>query len=418
MSSMPPPPSESAGRVVFPVAVLRRNGYLLGFTFGVAVVGLLLYLTAGHARSLDLFGLLGAIWGTLITPIVLVRNSFPLERATTAEADEAGLAVHGLPFIERERIRQAYVQPGGTGAVLRISIQQQGTLALVCTLETATHLLRALRLDATEKTATVKARSPISPWLAWPLGFAVVVATTIFCANFMPSAAGGFLCTASLVAWAILLVLGAWSREVTVGADGVEVSWLGRARFFAYAEMLPPVVERQSVRLTMRDGRAVKLAARNRYDHEARQGADDQAISARIERAYHAETRGPDDPSGLLRRGARSALDWLRALKAVESGRRQGGYRVAALTDDQLSGIVANPGADPTLRAGAAIALAHDPDPRLRAHIARAAEACAHPRLRVALDVLATSDRESDWVEALEGVVDDDHPRRGASRNG
>jgi hypothetical protein len=395
-----------------PVALLRRNMPFLGFMLGTLLLGTCLAF-AGHTLESTLAGIFCMVWSGVITPFVIARNPFPRPRQTFAVADDRGLAIEGLPFMERSRILQAYVQPGPTGSVLQIMIAGRGTLVLVSRPEHAAAIVRSLGVDASRKTATIAARSPVSAWVAWPGGFALVVAVFVGAINFLRDAYGGPACIAALAVWAVLLLLWSWPARVTIGADGVEVRWLGRRRYYAFSEMMAPKIEGRAVHLDFPRKRSVTLVAKKSYDAESRQGADDQALAMRLLEAYSCSTSAGDrDPSLQLARGGRTVRDWLSHLDAI-GARRHEGYRSASLTDEQLEGIVLDPGASPTRRAGAAAVLARSRRPGapdVRAEIARAADACAHPRLRVALDSLAKSEREAEWAEALDGLVDVEEP--------
>jgi hypothetical protein len=80
---------------------------------------------------------------------------------------------------------------------------------------------------------------------------------------------------------------------------------------------------------------------------------------------------------------------------------------------DELWRAVEDPTADPSTRAGAAIALrgalSEGESTRLRA----AAEACAAPKLRVALDKIASRAAEDALVEALDALADAARTSRG-----
>jgi hypothetical protein len=123
------------------------------------------------------------------------------------------------------------------------------------------------------------------------------------------------------------------------------------------------------------------------------------ALAQRIREAMEAHRAriGPRKLALQLARGERDKGEWITGLKKLQEG--EGGYRAAAVREEDLWRIVEDPGAPEEARAAAAILLRSNEGARPRLRIA--AEAVASPRLRVALE----AEDEEAVDEALEAYV-------------
>jgi hypothetical protein len=107
----------------------------------------------------------------------------------------------------------------------------------------------------------------------------------------------------------------------------------------------------------------------------------------------------------MLARGSRGVGEWVAQIRALCA--TQGtGYRGSALSQERLLRVVEDPAAEPSLRAGAAVALAQAPGEGWRGELRRAADACANPRVRVVLETVAKGAPEEQWIHTLEGLDD------------
>jgi hypothetical protein len=89
----------------------------------------------------------------------------------------------------------------------------------------------------------------------------------------------------------------------------------------------------------------------------------------------------------LLDRGGRSLEAWRAALgRLLQRGAQ---YRSAAISDDDVLGVLEDPAARPALRIGAALALRESADPDARRRVRIAAAACADEETRAALEAAA-----------------------------
>jgi hypothetical protein len=174
--------------------------------------------------------------------------------------------------------------------------------------------------------------------------------------------------------------------RVTVGADGILMNWplLRRRRFVPYSKI---------VAMAPSPGMIVfRLAGGDRYEimttTSGRSIALEQhdALVERIEdacSAYRADNVEP--PLAALGRGGRSALGWVKDLRALSEASGVG-YRAATLPSDALWNVALDPAATEEMRIGAGLALRGALDEQGRARLRVAAEASASPKVRVVLE--------------------------------
>jgi hypothetical protein len=86
----------------------------------------------------------------------------------------------------------------------------------------------------------------------------------------------------------------------------------------------------------------------------------------------------PADRALALARGGRTAREWVRQIRAL-SASQGAGYRSAGLSEEQLLQVVRDASASPSLRAGAAVALAQVEGDGWKSELRTVAEACANP---------------------------------------
>lgn len=201
-----------------------------------------------------------------------------------------------------------------------------------------------------------------------------------------------------LVALCVLNLL--WPTTITVGHDGVLVASLVRRRFYPLTSIASVRETSWGVLLTLKSWREVEIRTEHRESHKRSQRR--AAIVACIERRLSEPAPNePPAPATLLARGGRDVTEWLRALHTLRNG-EAGGYRAASIPDEVLWRAVEDPSSDPTVRAGAAVALRNSLDDAGRVRLRVAAEASASPRLRVALETAASPDDEDALARALE----------------
>ena len=196
---------------------------------------------------------------------------------------------------------------------------------------------------------------------------------------------------------------------MSVGADGVHSSWLGRRRFVPYKEIDRVVPEFGQLRVVMKKGKRSLAFRGQRRSFQASTRADHRAMVERMraaidEHLVRDKTRETAEQVPRPRADRDGVGDWLRELRALVVG-AEGSYRKAVLSHDSLWRVVEDPSVDAETRAGAAVALGKALDDDGRARLRVAAEASASPQLRVALEAAANPDDEDDLADALEALT-------------
>ncbi len=197
---------------------------------------------------------------------------------------------------------------------------------------------------------------------------------------------------------------------ITVGADGVLRSWLGKKEFWSYGEIasvnrfLDLNIGRkhkwQGVELTLRSAERVRLpiASRNGF-----QQTQLDLILERIREAMDSHRQGePAADTALLARQARPVADWIKSLRAIGSGAHVD-HRTAPVAPERLFRIVEDPSLAASTRAGAAVALGASLDEEGKVRLKGAAGAIAAPKLRIAIEAAADGD-EAALTEALAAI--------------
>lgn len=183
--------------------------------------------------------------------------------------------------------------------------------------------------------------------------------------------------------------------EVVVGADGVHFRSIFGKRFVAHRDAVDVRRTKRGVALPVENGNVVSL---DTSVERARSGVwkNDPVFDA-IYRAWATarSTASGSGPVAILARGSRSTRDWIAALRQIGAA-GDGGYRVAAVDERELFGVVGDAHAPSELRVAAAIALGANVDhaPRLRV----AADDVADPVVR-RIALAATEDESALAVE-------------------
>lgn len=255
-------------------------------------------------------------------------------------------------------------------------------------------LLRATALDAMGGTSMHRFQSVAHQVVVfvvyWPIVALVVTCLLGLLGQWVEGATGVSLPT-DLVrgVWVLALLIASafvvkGLRPVTVwvGADGI--TW--DREFIPFARVNRVSVLGGALRVETVDGRDRRFSAAPPYEHAPTQTAD--AIEDR-RRAWRPHAAPPCEP---LARHGRSARSWRDDLTRHVRG--DGVFRAAALDATALLEVVEAPGAPPSSRVGAALAVVGLDEER-RARVRIAATACANAPLREALDAVV-SDRLDD----------------------
>jgi hypothetical protein len=196
--------------------------------------------------------------------------------------------------------------------------------------------------------------------------------------------------------------------RLEIGADGLLVDWRGKKRYVSFADLVdsPPYAESMmgkrmiGVSLVLRSGERVKVPiGEDQFGADKKVAELSRRVRAALERYAHHE-HGADAVA--LARGDRTAEAWLARLRAM-SDEANAAPREAPVPADRLWGIVEDPAAPASARAGAAFALAPKLDDDGKSRLRVAADATVLPKLRVALEsAISGSDEEA--VAALEAI--------------
>ena len=388
---------------------VHRNPWFLALAslpFAAIPVALTLAVITGvnmlAALSLHAFAL-----GSFATYFAWRRNFKPrlVPRRVRVEADTL--------VIGDERHARAEITGGflvAKGSDLSVKLTRRGArpaLELrVANEAEGVELLRRLDLGADQAVTrfTTMSRTQVSQGRSILAALAcvpVMVALAVLGAIFLPAAGPAFSGVGGVL---LVLAVQLAPTFVSVGADGVLTSWLGRERFVSHAEIRQVRSEvrgmgkgrRSMVILTLEDDAEVLIPVAPASWDAGRASA----LVTRIEQAREVYRSGNAAPSALLERGERSHRDWVSALRAGPVG----GHRDAVTTKDALWRVIEDPAGAPLERAAAAVALGAQVQPAARDRLARAAKSTAAPKLRVALDVIATGEKEESIAEVLEAL--------------
>ncbi len=348
------------------------------------------------------------------TPAFVEIGLWPARRTLEGQlrVDERGVWIAGEMLVSREQVKEAYLVDAHRRHPA-VRLRRHGLRSSmdieVSTLEEGRAVLQALGHDGAQAALTV---SMTWPRLGEPrLEKGINVAFGLMTLTILPLGAaavnlvGRDLLLLLLFAWLSLFVLAIGililPGKITIGADGLLFSWLGRTRFIPYHDIyavntlyprpgpdVPPV----GVQLYLTDGRVLQLRM-----------SDGAGMYERIAEAVNAWW-GRDDAlrTALVQRGPHDARAWLRALRSI-GARASVGYRNATLADD-LWRVVEDSAAPPDARAGAAAALGASLGAEGRGRLRDAARKTVQPKLRIAIEAAASAVEDKALVEALSEV--------------
>jgi hypothetical protein len=345
------------------------------------------------------------VLGFLATMLARAANAWPRQRQASVRADAAGLHVDGALRMPRASIARGYLQPlarqhpvvhlEGKGKTRSIDV-------VVSDAAEGTRILEVLGLDASHRAVSFRGSSPIDATFARQglvaLSFVVLIGMQVALAQL-----AGAWALAIFPLLVVPLAAAMLGSTITVGADGVLTRWMGLERFYPYEEFPDVMPHENGVTLLGRSGQAVTIATSPARRRELPQPAMTRAaVQERIEEAQRAfaEHRGIH-AAALVARSGREMSDWLGALRSLAAS---ADYREAAVPREALWRIAEDPAADPTARAGAAVALRARIDEADRARLRVAAESSVSPKLRVALEAAASEGDDAEVQAALEAL--------------
>jgi hypothetical protein len=393
-------------RAAFPRARLRAAR---GLWFAYGAFALLAAIAgAGMALIPEMRVALAAIVALVAGPsaygIWQLRTNSP-RGGTGLVIDGEGVRVGDRLALPRASLVRAVVTRDARG--VNVAIQRRGGYASVIDVaseEEGEALVRALGLDAAQALATFQLDSPITARASKAAFYGYVgLLQALFLVPIVLGTLG--LLPALVIPWYIGLILGSVPTKLTIGLDGVLVTWLGRRELIRFADLRAVDHDGERLHLVLASGEKRTLSARwlgSRFDK--RGGRDSEfgskaayldAIVARV-RAAIVMSRGAGaalQKQALLRQG-RDVDAWIAALRGLLP-RGAGSFREAETLPEQLWGTVEDGAADPEARAAAAIALSPALDANDRERLRGVARVVVAPRLRIAIDAVADGDDEA-----------------------
>lgn len=340
----------------------------------------------------------------VVVALVLLGKSkrYTGERRGALRVDDREVTLDGERVVLRSQVASAWVAQHTETTTVRVQPKRGLGLPVEITVhdeETARRVVRALGCDVDQRAAAAYVRGPIAHHT---LAVAILLSQTGTLWSKL-GAPNGPLPHWMIPAWVVAMI--AWivaaqtSRKVTIGRDGVRVSWLGKNRFISHRSITEVERTDRGVKLHLVGGEAIDLPLRPRTKRVAAAWANEIAgLRDRIERARSRGEEGPAFDPKLLEPDDRSMTEWVRA---VRSGERVSTFRDGSLDEKQLWTVVENGGVDHAQRAAAAIALSASLDDEGKKRLRVAAGASAEPKLRVALEAAADAD-ESEMANAMQ----------------
>lgn len=404
-------------REVFVGARVRSQRGLRGFHVGVFALIAAGALLASVFVAIDLLSSWAWVAGWLV--LVGAPTAGALlweERARTkggadVSAGPDGLWCDGRLVLRREEMSRAVLLDDASGAPSGaiVSIERKNGYHAVVEVPSAAEgrrLMRALGLDVDQTLGRFMADSPLYgriPWAvvgAYFLGLPGVALWALAQSSF---ALGGSV----LLLWYVGVLIFGLPTSITVGLDGVLLSFLGRKQLVPLRELSGCAAEGRAVLLYRADGSSIRLSvqglAGRRRGSRSDPGLPEMAsaegyarvIAGRIEEAIQKSRAGAstvEQVERALRSGAAIA-DRAKAL-AAEMARGAAGFRGAPLAEEALFKVALDASERPGARAAAAAALSSSLNDEGRSKLRVAAEVVASPKLRVALEAAAEGDND------------------------
>lgn len=197
---------------------------------------------------------------------------------------------------------------------------------------------------------------------------------------------------------ALFLIALSASTKAIVGTDGVLIRWLGTKRFIPLSEIESVARMPARVRLYLKGGKSYDLFFRSSENTDVPEaGLLAERVQEALDRrgALHALDRS------VLTRPDGDAASWIASLRTLV---REGTFRDAAVSAEQLWQLVEDPLLDPAQRAAAAVALTPSLAEAGKARLRVVASSTAAPKLRIAFEAAAEGD-DAELAEILDDVA-------------
>jgi hypothetical protein len=345
---------------------------------------------------------------TLLTALSLAALSRGVPQVTRAGrrrvgADVRGLSIDGELVLPRSTILRARVkdEPSGGHSVI---VEARGLAPSQIVHVESARIAQGLVDTLEQPPHEVVVFDALPPWAHRMRWLAMILTTSpwifVNLLRFTPP-------------WAIGVVLGLYGvlavplmvpQKVAIGDDGIFLRWAGRRRFVPFGQLHEARSTPLGVELELEGARSLEIRLTHRTNEAGPRRA---AMLARIEQgmAYH-HAFEPGDDEALLARGGRDIDLWMSEMSQLGTAERS--YRAIALPRERLWAIVENPGADPSARRGAALALRNRLDDDDRDRLLSVAQRSALPSVRVAFDAVARAEDTAPLRIVLEESEADD----------
>lgn len=396
-------------------AVIRRNRFLVPGSLVMAALAPVVFgvSSIAHLPWLLMLIPLPLAGGFAGGAFALLENPWTSDVEGEIEAREEGVFEGGRLLVAKEDIRAGFVVPDpprGPRVRLQRRLKPPVEIRVQDEIE-GRALLRALGFDASQRSArfSTPSRALTDQGLSIFLGVSFA-GLYILLGSFGHTLLGHGAPLQLPILIAYLAFMFLTRTSLTVGADGILRSWLGKKEFWSYGDIagvkrfLDQSMWRkhkwQGVELQLRSGESVRIPITSK--NGLQYGQIDLVIE-RIREAMESHRQGePAADTALLARKARSMADWIQSLRAIGSGAHVD-HRTAPVASERLFRIVEDPSLTPSTRAGAAVALGASLDEHGKVRLKGAAGAIAAPKLRVAIEAAADGD-ETALTEALAAI--------------
>jgi len=179
----------------------------------------------------------------------------------------------------------------------------------------------------------------------------------------------------------------------TLEADGIIVEKRSGRRFVPYKDLKSISTTDDRVTLRLHNGKKVSAKARHLGQEEQ------DIIQQRVREALALRDERSADLAAFvaLDRGHRDIKAWREALSRIFG--KEGGYRQAKLTLEQIAAVLVDPVAPVERRIGAAMVLSQSGDGEAKTKIRAAIESSVNRKVRVALEAIERGDLEDAAIE-------------------
>jgi hypothetical protein len=335
---------------------------------------------------------------TTLSFIALTRPARSKRGRRRVGADARGLTIDGELVLPRQSILQTRVQdePNGRSSVI---VEARGFAPPRIVHVRCPRIAQALA-DTLEQTPHEVVQFDVLPPWAHRMRWLTIILTAspwilLNVLRYMPP-------------WTVGVVIGLYGvvlspmvlpQKLAIGDDGILLRWAGRRRFIPFAHLREARPTTLGVELELEDDRQIEVRLTHRDEAET---ARREEILERIGESlsHHRELEHLEDEA-LLTRGERDLEAWIQEMSILGTADLYG-YRTIAIPRERLWAVLANPGADPSARQGAALALRVRLDDDERDRLASIGHKTASPHLRIALDAVAGAPDSTRLRVALE----------------